>query len=322
VLATRAVAYDISELHAVRSELTRLGAEQQMMLDNELVGIVKIRDGQITWANRGASRIFGYTDGTLAGQPARLLHVDEESYQRALLAAGPTLERGGIYRSRIEMGAAHGRSVWIDAIGVMMSASLQEALWIFADASDMKAYQDKVEHIAFHDSLTGLPNRLLLRDRLEMALAAVARTGRHPAVCYIDLDGFKPINDRYGHEAGDHILIEVAHRLAACLRANDTVARIGGDEFVVILDGLEAGKAGNTAIERLREAVALPYLLEGHPPLSVSASIGVAQVAEGQADAELLLRLADAAMYDAKRLGKNRICRAPVPAPQAASKPD
>jgi diguanylate cyclase (GGDEF)-like protein/PAS domain S-box-containing protein len=307
VIASRAVAYDISELHAARSELTRLGAEQNVMLDNDLVGIVKFRDNQIAWANRGAHRLFGHPGRSLLGKPARALHVSDASYEREARLAQPTLERGAIYRHQIEMATADGKVLWIDAIGVTLSAARRESMWIFADVTEMKAYQQQVEHIAFHDPLTGLPNRLLMRDRLDMALAAASRSGRTVAVCFIDLDGFKPINDRYGHAVGDHILAEIALRLTGCLRGSDTVARVGGDEFVVIIDGLGGEAEVQAASERLRTAVALPCLVEGLPPLSVSASIGVALLAPGQG-AESLLRAADAAMYEAKRLGKNRIC--------------
>jgi diguanylate cyclase (GGDEF)-like protein/PAS domain S-box-containing protein len=313
VVASRAVAYDISELHAARSELTRLGAEQNVMLDNDLVGIVKFRENQIAWANRGAHRVFGHPGRSLLGRSARVLHVNDASYELEARLAQPTLERGAIYRHQLEMARADGQKLWIDAIGVTLSAAKRESMWIFADVTEMKAYQAQVEHIAFHDPLTGLPNRLLMRDRLDMALASASRSGRQLALCFIDLDGFKPINDRYGHAAGDSILAEIALRLAGCLRASDTVARVGGDEFVVIIDGLAGEAEVHAASERLRAAVALPCFVDGLPPLTVSASIGVALLAPGQ-DGEALLRAADAAMYEAKRLGKNRIVVAPAPA--------
>jgi diguanylate cyclase (GGDEF)-like protein/PAS domain S-box-containing protein len=320
VIASRAVAYDISELHAARSELTRLGAEQNVMLDNDLVGIVKFRGNLIAWANRGAHRVFGHPGRSLLGRHARVLHVSDATYEFEARLARPTLERGAIYRHQLEMATADGKVLWIDAIGVTLSAAKRESMWIFADVTEMKAYQQQVEHIAFHDPLTGLPNRLLMRDRLDMALAASSRSGRTVAVCFIDLDGFKPVNDRYGHAVGDHILAEIALRLTGCLRGSDTVARVGGDEFVVIIDGLGGEAEVQAACERLRAAVRLPCLVEGLPPLTVSASIGVALLAPGQG-AESLLRAADAAMYEAKRLGKNRICLAPTPGPAATGQP-
>ncbi len=175
---------------------------------------------------------------------------------------------------------------------------------ISSDISLLKAQQDKLERIALHDTLTGLPNRALLNDRLGMALADARRLRKKMALCFIDLDGFKPINDRFGHDKGDQVLIGVAQRMMGTLRATDTVARLGGDEFVVVLSELTHERELVGTLQRLMGAIAMPYELDGQTA-TVSASIGVTLFPDDDVDAETLLRHADQAMYLAKSRGRN-----------------
>ncbi|MHB8354894.1 MAG: EAL domain-containing protein, partial [Burkholderiales bacterium] len=174
-----------------------------------------------------------------------------------------------------------------------------------SDISLLKAQQSELELMALHDALTGLPNRTLLNDRLNMALAEVGRSGGKMAVCFIDLDDFKPVNDTYGHEAGDLLLIETAQRMTAILRATDTVARLGGDEFVLILSEIQSEKEFPGMLARIMDAIARPYTI-GEMTVSISASIGVTLYPDDNADADTLLRHADQAMYLAKEEGRNR----------------
>jgi diguanylate cyclase (GGDEF)-like protein len=176
---------------------------------------------------------------------------------------------------------------------------------LFSDITDTKLHQQQLEHMAHFDALTSLPNRALLGDRLQLALAQAERAQELLAVCYLDLDEFKPINDKYGHEVGDSLLIEVAQRLKGCVRGGDTVARLGGDEFVLLLGGLETVDECEKALDRLLVTLAEPYVLAEHSH-SVSASIGVTLFPFDHADADTLLRDADQAMYAAKRSGRNR----------------
>jgi diguanylate cyclase (GGDEF)-like protein len=164
--------------------------------------------------------------------------------------------------------------------------------------------------MAHHDPLTGLPNRRLLYDRLEQALVRARRTTTLVGVLLVDLDAFKPVNDTYGHETGDEVLRATAERLTSCLRGADTVARFGGDEFVVVLDGL-ASKGDVAAVAvKIIEAVGQPIPLpSAEVPLvvvQVGCSIGVALYPNDGADADTLIRLADAAMYQAKESGRGR----------------
>lgn len=167
------------------------------------------------------------------------------------------------------------------------------------------ATQQVLENVAYHDSLTRLPNRHLLTDRTRQALAAAQRHGNKLALCFIDLDGFKQVNDQHGHEAGDHLLIEIARRLVAGVRQIDTVARLGGDEFVLLLCGIERSQDIEDMLSRLLQSVTQPVAY-GAAQLQVGMSIGVALYPDHGDGPNRLLELADQAMYLAKRQGKNR----------------
>ncbi|MDR3418552.1 MAG: EAL domain-containing protein [Nevskia sp.] len=184
-------------------------------------------------------------------------------------------------------------------------------LGISRDISARKATERKIEHLAYHDALTGLPNRRLLLDRLQQALAGSARTGNHGALLFVDLDNFKLVNDTCGHETGDRLLLEVAGRLVACVREGDTIARLGGDEFVVMLIDLKesATEAAAQAIsvgEKIQAELNRPYAMAGRVHHS-SPSIGIALFC-GQAESvDELLKQADIAMYQAKAAGRNTV---------------
>ena len=169
-----------------------------------------------------------------------------------------------------------------------------------------KQWEAKLVHTAFHDPLTDLPNRLLFLDRLGLC---VSRTKRHQnylfAVLYIDLDRFKMINDGMGHVVGDHLLVQVGRRLQSCLRVTDTVSRIGGDEFAVLMDDIKHFSDVTRAVERIRDQLLLPLKLDGHEVFT-TASIGIALSSTGYQNAEDFLRDADTAMYRAKALGEGR----------------
>jgi diguanylate cyclase (GGDEF)-like protein/PAS domain S-box-containing protein len=174
-----------------------------------------------------------------------------------------------------------------------------------SDITDRKQVEAALQHMAHYDALTQLPNRTLLADRLKMSLAQAQRRQGRIAVCLIDLDGFKPVNDRLGHEVGDRILVEVAHRLRSALRQGDTVARLGGDEFVLVLSGGLDQLDYERALTRLLALLAQPYLHAGER-IVLSASIGVTFFPDDVTDPDTLLRHADQAMYVAKQAGRNR----------------
>ena len=182
----------------------------------------------------------------------------------------------------------------------------QHYVALFSDISALKAHQNQLEHIAHFDALTSLPNRVLLADRLRQAIAHTQRRGRPLAVIFLDLDGFKSVNDRHGHEAGDQLLIALAECMKRALREDDTIARIGGDEFVAVLVDLADVAASLPMINRLLAAASQAVKFDDIT-LQVSASLGVTFYPQAdEVDADQLLRQADQAMYQAKLAGKNR----------------
>jgi diguanylate cyclase (GGDEF)-like protein len=175
-----------------------------------------------------------------------------------------------------------------------------------ADIDARKLQEDQIRHLAHHDMLTGLPNRLLFGDRLRQALLAAQREAHQLAVIFFDLDKFKPVNDSYGHAVGDVLLQQIATRLRGTLRASDTLARLGGDEFVVLLPQVSGADDARAVAEDILRALNRPFMTEGFS-LSISASLGVAVYPDCAPDTEGLLRCADAAMYEAKLHGGGRV---------------
>ena len=182
---------------------------------------------------------------------------------------------------------------------------LQHYVGAFSDISVLKEHEADLDRIAHYDVLTAVPNRRLLGDRLDQAIARARRLGKNLAVCYLDLDGFKAINDQFGHQGGDLLLVEIARRLLAMSRADETVARLGGDEFVLLWNDIDAEADCLQALDRILIEVSAPTVIDG-VEVSVSASIGVTLYPEDNVDADSLLRHADHAMYSAKQMGKNR----------------
>jgi diguanylate cyclase (GGDEF)-like protein/PAS domain S-box-containing protein len=286
-----------------QAALQRLNAEQHALLDNELVGMVKLRDRIATWHNKALGVLFGYSPDELAGQPARLLYADEETFERVGQAYA-ALDAGQSYRTQAQFRRKDGTLVWIDLSGVQLAGD--ESLWMLVDITAVKESEINAQRLAMQDSLTGLANRSQLGARLPHMLRDAERAGRKAAVCFLDLDGFKAVNDRHGHEAGDAVLGETARRLAACLRTNDLVARIGGDEFVIVLGGLNESSEVEIVLERILKSLSAPFALAGGAQVSIGASIGVALMPDHGHDGEALLGLADEALYAAKRGGRHR----------------
>ena len=173
------------------------------------------------------------------------------------------------------------------------------------NVTERKRAEDRIQHLAYYDALTQLPNRVLLTDRLQQAIAQTRRDQKRLAVCYLDLDGFKAINDTWGHAHGDRVLVEVAHRLKTCVRTNDTVARLGGDEFVLLLGNLAGIEECEQAMDRVVTALHLPFTVSDQL-IPLSTSVGVTLYPDDDSDPDTLLRHTDQAMYTAKQAGGNR----------------
>lgn len=180
-----------------------------------------------------------------------------------------------------------------------------------ATAIERKQAGLRLRHLALHDALTALPNRTLFEDRLRLACARARRQRTHVGLLFIDLDGFKAVNDTWGHAVGDQLLCQVAERLSTCVRESDSLGRLGGDEFMAVLDGLGAPEDAHMIAERIRAALARPFEVAGHH-LQLSSSIGISLYPDHGENNQTLIRVADQAMYEAKAQGKNSVCFAGV----------
>nr|AIA15542.1 GGDEF domain protein [uncultured bacterium] len=219
-------------------------------------------------------------------------------------------EPAGLFRAQMSESDAEDTLLveCIELLATQVSAGLDVA----RNVAERRGLEERLAHWAFHDSLTDLPNRVLFADRLELALARTARDGTKVAVLFLDLDNFKEINDSLGHTAGDELLQAVAHRLHGCLRPNDTLARYGGDEFVVLVEQIDNSEAAVLVANRILETLSTAVIVAG-TELMVRTSIGIALTgARPGADSDVLRR-ADIAMYQAKGAGGNRFVMSPAP---------
>jgi diguanylate cyclase (GGDEF)-like protein/PAS domain S-box-containing protein len=261
-------------------------------------------DGRLLSANAAAGRVFRCSESELiAGGHAAFVDPADP----ALRAALAERERSGSFRAEFTLIRSDGERFPAEVSSSSFrdhSGELRSSM-IIRDISAQKLAIERLAHLAQHDALTDLPNRLLLTDRLNVALARAQRDARPLALLFLDLDRFKTVNDVLGHGQGDLLLVEAAARLEACVRASDTVSRQGGDEFIVLLADIESTQDAARVSQKVIEAVARPFVLAG-AEFVLTASIGIACHPENGADAETLMRNADAAMYAAKQGGRNR----------------
>ncbi len=312
-----AVQRELSRLHLRRQALD---AEKQVRItESRLAGLLDIAPDAIIAAdsehrivvfNKGAEKIFGYTGAEIMGRsletlmPARFAgdhrgHVSDFARQkrpaREMRARG---ELAGMKKDGTEFPAEASISILKEDSGPLFFAVLR-------DITDKKRAAREIEHRATHDGLTGLPNRVLFNDRLSHALAVSEREEKLVALLFIDLDGFKRVNDTLGHAAGDELLCMVARRIRECVRRSDTVARLGGDEFAVVLERMLHVDSAGTVAQKIVAWLAEPFRLASGE-VSVSASIGITMSPlDGKSMKELMID-ADSAMYAAKAAGKNR----------------
>ena len=326
-----------SALQALVAERTQALQESQALyrlLTEDAQDVLWRTDGQLvlTYISPADEKMRGFRADEVVGHSIFEMFTDEGVEviksmlrRRAMEDAAGGTER--FLRFQVEHRCKDGRLIW----GEMLSKPDRNAQGeiigyhgITREITERKRLEEQVHQLAFHDPLTHLANRRLMLDHLEQAMSASKRSQRHGALLFLDLDNFKPLNDTHGHGVGDLLLIEVAERLKACVREADTVARFGGDEFVVLLSELstQPGEAAEQAVaiaEKVRTRLAEPYVLQSAPSApsirhECTASIGVAVFRGRDESQNAVIDRADAAMYRAKEEGRNRIQCAPGPA--------
>jgi diguanylate cyclase (GGDEF)-like protein len=262
-----------------------------------------VHDFEIDEMNSRAEQMTGITRKQARG---RLLCALMPAYRGNGIFEGlaRVADDGGVHEAEWLGETDPVRGLWLQRQVVPVEGGV---VAIVRDITERKLAGERIHHMAHHDELTGLPNRALARERLDQAIAAAARTGGALAFAFVDLDGFKLVNDGLGHNGGDELLRVLSARMRECLRDCDTLARFGGDEFVIVLPALAGNpQAGAPALERLRQAVTGPVLVSGQM-VQVSCSIGVALYPRDGLDPSVLMMNADAAMYRAKEQGKNNV---------------
>lgn len=265
-------------------------------------------DGNVVEVNQSFCRISGYSREEILNRNPRFLksgHHDDAFYQ----SMWRSLERTGFWQGEIwnrhKNGSLFACRTSIKAL-TAPDGTVNRYIGLHSDITDFLRHHEKVERMAYYDALTGLPNRVLLTDRMSQAIAMADRTQTSLAVCFLDLDRFKPVNDRFGHRTGDLLLVEISRRLTRCVRAEDTVARLGGDEFALLLTHLTNTKDLPLLLDRIVVEIAEPFIVPQGNKVHVTASIGICFYPQNLAGGEQLLRNADQAMYEAKEQGRNQ----------------
>lgn len=306
VIMSRLTSFSVSHIVEAQEAMRRSETRFRSLVQNASDGI-SILDvgGRVIYASPAVEHLRGMTAGELLGRDVLdAVHPDDRPRAEAILSQA--LENPGVNLTT-QMRLRHTQKQWINCEviinNLLADPGIEGILVTDRDVEERRMFEQQLQHQAFHDSLTGLPNRALFLDRLAQALVRAQRHQTATAVLFLDLDNFKVINDSLGHQMGDGLLMTVAQRINACTAPDDTVARLGGDEFTILLENLPGIDQAAPIAERIIASLQQPIDLQGHQ-VFVTASIGIAVSEQGQGEPDNLLRDADVAMYQAKHFGK------------------
>jgi diguanylate cyclase (GGDEF)-like protein/PAS domain S-box-containing protein len=271
----------------------------------DLISVVDA-EGTILYQSPALRSLLGYeASETLGRNVIDMVHPDDKENARAALRRVIETRHSS---EPVEFRLRHRNGLWrtFESLGTNCLANphIHGLVFNSRDVTDRKVIQQRIQHLAYHDNLTGLPNRGLLQDRLAHSIARAERANRKVAVLFVDLDNFKNINDTLGHDVGDELLRQVARRLSECVRLEDTIARQGGDEFIVLLDSMQEGRGASVVAQKVLNALRRPFSLGGTEQ-HVSGSVGIALYPDDGPDPQTLMKSADTAMFHGKGLGKN-----------------
>jgi diguanylate cyclase (GGDEF)-like protein/PAS domain S-box-containing protein len=335
---------DINEQKLAEDGLQRVTAEQKLILDHSMVGIVFLRDRKVTRCNRSFEALFGYGPGELDGSSSREWYLSDADWEAAGQRCYEPFAAGRAFEGEMLLRKKDGTAVYCEVRSKAIDATdlSRGSIWITMDISarknaeaalvkaneqleqlvhertrqlsttvraleqkvlEQRAAEAHIQQLAHFDSLTGLPNRVLLQERSSQAIDIARRNGEKLALLFLDLDHFKNVNDSLGHRVGDELLKTLAERLKATVREQDTVSRLGGDEFILVLPSTDAQGAAYVAA-KVMDLATQPFQIEHHE-LTVTPSIGIALFPDDGTDFDALSKHADIAMYRAKRDGRN-----------------
>ena len=294
----------LRELNENRRTVSRL---MSTVFENASEGVmITAPDTTIISVNAAFSAVTGYSEEEVIGQHPSLLRSERQD-DLFYAHMWQEITRFGQWRGELWNRNHEGEDYleWLSVVAVKdSSGEVSHYVGIFSDITSEKESEERLLYLAHYDQLTGLPNRILFSDRLHQAIAQAKREQLQVAVMFLDLDGFKAVNDTLGHNSGDELLRQVAQRLTVCLRAVDTVARFGGDEFTIVITAIEGTDDVIRVAKKITQEIARPYEIDG-VLASVTTSIGISFYPDDGKDPSVLIHQADNAMYHAKRHGKN-----------------
>ncbi|MBI3372512.1 MAG: diguanylate cyclase [Betaproteobacteria bacterium] len=300
---------DISERRDAEEKTAELLSELRAVFSSAPVGIALLRDRRIVHSNAELARALGYSVDEVIGLSTRAFFRPDDDYEEHGRRIYARLAGGEFWQSEKELLRKDGSRFFASSrlSALDPAAPHSGAVWVVQDISEQRNANEKLLQLAHYDQLTQLPNRVLFLDRLQSALSQAQRNGWNAGVMLIDLDRFKLVNDTLGHHAGDAVLAEIGRRIQAAIRGSDTVARLSGDEFGVILSDLAAPEAAGAVAEKIGLALKAPISL-ARSELIVSASIGISVFPPDGAAANTILGNADVALYRAKQSGRDAYC--------------